>query len=502
MIHDKTQCGAPFLARLQRLGQGVIRSVWLICCVFIGLAGLSAAHHAGAQEPTAERSRRVAVLVDVDGAIGPANVRHVEIAIAEAHERHAELVILLLDTPGGLVTSMREMVAAIIASRIPVVGYVAPSGARAASAGTFIIYATHVAAMAPGTNIGAATPITMGMPGLPETDPNKKKEAEKADEEKSSDDKTEPASPKDPAKAKAVNDAVAFIRSLAELRDRNVGWAEEAVRKASSISANEALRLGVINLVARDVDALLSDLDGRKVVIGGKDETLSTKGLTVERVEPDALTELLKIITDPNIALILLMIGVYGLIFEFATPGSIGPGVVGAICLVLGLYALNQLPFNYTGLALVLIGVVCMVAEAFTPTFGVLGIGGLIAFVLGAVFLIDTDVPAFQLSWTVIAGTALASGLILIVLLGYALRAMHRSISGGVGGVVGNVAKVLDWSGSTGHVWVHGERWEARSSERLEGDQHVRVLRVDGLTLVVSPVLSEVSPQQSQEQGV
>ncbi|MFA9442086.1 MAG: nodulation protein NfeD, partial [Hyphomicrobium sp.] len=371
MIHDKTQCGAPFLARLQRLGQGVIRSIWLICCVFIGLAGLLAGHHAGAQEPAAERSRRVAVLLDVDGAIGPANVRHVEIAIAEAQERYAELVILRLDTPGGLVTSMREMVAAIIASHVPVVGYVAPSGGRAASAGTFIIYATHIAAMAPGTNIGAATPITMGIPGLPETDPNKKKEAEKADEEKSSDEKTEPIAPKDPAKAKAVNDAVAFIRSLAELRDRNVEWAEEAVRKASSISASEALRLGVINLIAPDVEQLLSDLDGRKVVIGGKDETLSTKGLTVERVEPDALTELLKIITDPNIALILLMIGVYGLIFEFATPGSIGPGVVGAICLVLGLYALNQLPFNYTGLALVLIGIGCMVAEAFTPTFGV-----------------------------------------------------------------------------------------------------------------------------------
>jgi membrane-bound serine protease (ClpP class) len=467
--------------------------------MLIGLAGLLSGHHAGAQDPAAERARRIAVLIDVDEAIGPASVRHVETAIAEAEERRAELIILRMDTPGGLVTSMREMVAAIIASRVPVVGYVAPSGARAASAGTFIIYATHIAAMAPGTNIGAATPITMGMPGLPETDPSKKKDEEKTEGDKTNDDK---AMPKDPAKAKAVNDAVAFIRSLAELRDRNVEWAEEAVRKAASISASEALRLGVINLIAPDVEQLLSDLDGRKVVIGGKDETLSTKGLAVERVEPDALTELLKIITDPNIALILLMIGVYGLIFELATPGSIGPGVVGAICLVLGLYALNQLPFNYTGLALVLIGVVCMVAEALTPTFGVLGMGGLIAFVLGAAFLIDTDVPAFQLSWTVIGGTALASGLILMGLLGYVLRALGRPISGGVGGVVGNVAKVMDWSASTGHVWVHGERWEARSNEPLKVGQHVRVLRIDGLTLVVSPVLSEASSSQPQEQGV
>jgi len=409
---------------------------------------------------------------------------------------------LRLDTPGGLVTSMREMVAAIIGSRVPVVGYVAPSGARAASAGTFIIYATHVAAMAPGTNIGAATPITMGMPGLPEADPNKKKIEEKANGDKTDEEKAEKSVPKEPAKAKAVNDAVAFIRSLAELRDRNVEWAEEAVRKASSISASEALRLGVIDLIAPDVDALLRDVDGRKVVVGSKDETLSTKGLAVERIEPDTLTEILNIITDPNIALILLMIGVYGLIFEFATPGSIGPGVVGAICLVLGLYALNQLPFNYAGLALVLIGIVCMVAEAFTPTFGMLGFGGLVAFVLGAAFLIDTDIPAFQLSWTVIAGTALASGLILIVLLGYVVRTLSRPVSGGVGGVVGNVAKVLDWSGSTGHVWVHGERWEARSNEPLNVDQHVRVLRIDGLTLVVSPALSQASPEQSQEQGV
>jgi membrane-bound serine protease (ClpP class) len=496
MIDDRTQSGVPILARHRRLRQGVIG------CVLAGLAGLLAAHHAGAQEPTAERSRPVAVLVEVDGAIGPASVRHVETAIAEAEERYAEVVILQLDTPGGLVTSMREMVAAIIASRVPVVGYVAPSGARAASAGTYIIYATHIAAMAPGTNIGAATPITMGMPGLPETDPNKKNAAEKTDEDKPSDDKTEPVAPKDPAKAKAVNDAVAFIRSLAELRDRNVEWAEEAVRKASSISANEALRLDVINLVSPDIEHLLSDLDGRKVLVAGKDETLSTKGLTVERIEPDVLTEILNIITDPNIALILLMIGVYGLIFEFATPGSIGPGVVGAICLVLGLYALNQLPFNYTGLTLVLIGIVCMVAEAFTPTFGVLGIGGLVAFVLGAAFLIDTDVPAFQLSSTVIAATGLASALILIVLLGYVLRSLRRPISGGVGGVVGNMAKVMDWSGTAGHVWVHGERWEARASERLEVDQQVRVLRIDGLTLVVSPVLTEASPEQSQEQGV
>jgi membrane-bound serine protease (ClpP class) len=380
------------------------------------------------------------------------------------------------------------MIAAIIGSRVPVVGYVAPSGARAASAGTYILYATNIAAMAPGTNVGAATPISLGVPGLPG-----------GESEKKGDNKDE--MPADASKAKAVNDAVAFIRSLAELRGRNVKWAEDAVRKAVSISAVQALKLGVIDVIADDVENLLTAIDGFKVKIGKTEQTLATKGLSVKRVEPDSLTEILSILTDPNVALILMMIGVYGLIFEFATPGSIGPGVVGAICLVLGLYALNQLPFNYAGLALLLIGIVCMVAEAFTPTFGVLGLGGLIAFVLGAAFLIDTDVPAFQLSWTVIGGTAAASGLMLTVLLGYVWRMMRRPVAGGELGLVGREARVMDWSGTAGHVFVHGERWAARSPEPLNEGQSVRVLRLDGLTLVVTADASAKPLAQPQDQG-
>jgi len=478
---------------LLHLRAGTVRGLWPIVVVLIGLFCLMAGGVAIGQEPGAQRSRGVAVLVDVDGAIGPATERHVEMAIADAESRSAEIVVLRMNTPGGLVTSMREMISAIIASRVPVVGYVAPSGGRAASAGTYILYATNIAAMAPGTNVGAATPISMGLPGLPQMDSKK--------EEKDKDETEEVVAPKDPAKAKSVNDAVAFIRSLAELRGRNVEWAEEAVRKAVSISASEALKLGVIDLIAPDVDSLLRELDGRKIPFLGREETLATDGLAVERIEPDTLTELLKIITDPNVALILLMIGVYGLIFEFATPGSIGPGVVGAICLVLGLYALNQLPFNYAGLALVMIGIVCMVAEAFTPTFGILGAGGLFAFVLGAAFLIDTDVPAFQLSWAVIAGTAIASALILTLLLGYVWRAMRQPVAGGVMEVVGSPAKVMDWHGSKGHVFIHGERWEARSDERLRKNQSVWVLSSDGLTLEVSAEPAEASSHQSEEQG-
>lgn len=470
-------------------------ALWMGALV-LGLAGIAGSAGVRAQAPALEASGSVALQVDIDGAIGPASVRHVTRAIEKAQQdRAVEVIILRINTPGGLVTSMREMIAAIIGSRVPVVGYVAPSGARAASAGTYILYATNIAAMAPGTNVGAATPVSLGGPGLPGG------EADKKDDEKDSD-----GTPADPGKAKSMNDAVAFIRSLAELRGRNVQWAEDAVRKAESISASEALRLGVIDLIADDVDGLLAGINGFKVTIGKSEQTLATKALKVERVEPDTLTEILSIITDPNVALILMLIGVYGLIFEFATPGSIGPGVVGAICLVLGLYALNQLPFNYAGLALILIGVGFMIAEAFTPTFGVLGAGGLVAFVIGAAFLFDTDVPGFQLSWTVIAGAALLSALLLTLLLGYVWRTLRQPLAEGELGLVGRPAKVLDWSGNEGHVFVHGERWSARTSEPLpEGQlsegQSVRVLRLDGLTLVVSARAPEGQTPQPQDQG-
>jgi membrane-bound serine protease (ClpP class) len=451
---------------------------------------------ARSQDAAPEQTGRAALLVELEGAVGPASVRHVASAIKEAQQdRSTELIILRMNTPGGLVTSMREMIAAIIGSRVPVIGYVAPSGARAASAGTYILYATNVAAMAPGTNVGAATPIELGMPGMPDRAPEKKKDGDGKG-------KGENESLPDVGKAKAMNDAVAFIRSLAELRGRNAKWAEEAVREAASVSANEALKLGVINVIADDVESLLSAVDGSKVTIGKTEHTLSTKGLTVRRIEPGALTKFLSIITDPNVALILLMIGVYGLIFEFATPGSFGPGIVGAVCLVLGLYALNQLPLNYAGLALLLIGIGCMIAEAFTPTFGVLGVGGLVAFVLGATFLFDTDVPAFRLSWTVIGGTAILSGLMLTVLLGYVWRMLRRPVAGGELGLVGRTARVMDWSGTAGHVWVHGERWAAQSHEPLAVGQSVEVLRLDGLSLVVTASSREASDPQPQDQGV
>src|SRR6266481_7025304 len=357
---------------------------------------------------SAEEGGRPALMIEIDGAIGPATARYVKEALTTAGERRVEVVILRLNTPGGLATSMREIIADGLASSVPVIGYVAPSGAHAASAGTYILYATHIAAMAPGTNLGAATPVQIGgpLPGLPGSAPDKDNK----------DDAQQPAL-KDAMTAKATNDAVALIRSLAELRGRNADWAEKAVREAASLSASGALQAKVIDLVARNPTELLHLIDGRTVELAGGDaRQLATKGLTIERLDPGWLIRLLSVITDPNVAFILLMVGIYGLIFEFFTPGAIAPGVVGTICLLLGLYALNMLPINYAGLALMLLGIAFLVVETFNPTV-VLGLGGVAAFLLGAAMLFRIEAPGYQLSWTVVIITmAMIVSLIVMLL--------------------------------------------------------------------------------------
>lgn len=456
----------------------------------VGLWGITATT---AQE-SASGPGGVAVLTVIDGPIGPATVHHVEDTLSQARARGAVLAILQLNTPGGLASSMREIISEILASPIPVAGYVAPPGAHAASAGTYIMYATHVAAMAPGTNLGAATPVQIGgMPGGPPTDrePPGDGAEEKTDDDADKSRDTPPAERRSPTapgtamEAKAVNDAVAFIRSLADMHGRNADWAEKAVREAASLSAEDALKENVIDLMANDVPGLLAAIDGRTVTVLGQERTLATGGLHVETIEPGTLTRLLAVLSNPNVAFILMMIGVYGLIFEFANPGSIGPGVIGAICLVLGLYALNQLPLDTAGLALVGLGLALMVAEAFTPTFGVLGIGGLVAFIIGAIMLIDTDVPAYQLSWPVIAGTAVVSGGLLAFVLGYVMRAHRRPVHSGAEDMIGSPAEVIDWAGGTGHVQAHGERWQARGSGSFMPGDSVRIKGLNGLTLEV-----------------
>jgi membrane-bound serine protease (ClpP class) len=441
----------------------------------VGVAALIACLLPG----SAEESSHLAMTVTIDGAIGPASASYVKEALAKAAERRAEVVLLQMNTPGGLNSSMREIIADVLASPVPVIGYVAPSGAHAASAGTYILYATHIAAMAPGTNIGAATPVQVGgaLPGLPSGTPDKDgKDKKDADQQ---------GEPKDAMTAKVTNDAVAFIRSLAELRNRNADWAEKAVREAATLSANGALAAHAIDLVARDPAELLRQLDGRVVeVAGGKTQRLATKDAVVEAIDPGWVSRFLAVITDPNVAFILLMVGIYGLIFEFMSPGAVAPGVVGAICLLIGLYALNLLPINYAGLALMLVGIVLLAVEAFNPTV-VIGLGGIVAFVLGALMLFRGEAPGYRLSWWVIDITAAVFVGLALFVLGSLRRAARAPARVGVQTMLGLPAEVLDWNGNEGHVFAHGERWQARGAEPFAPGEIAEVANVNGLTLLI-----------------
>jgi membrane-bound serine protease (ClpP class) len=445
----------------------------LLLCLAATLAALFAP--AFAQQ--AAQPRRV-VLIEIDGVIGPPSARHLRDALEKAEDINANALILQINTPGGLETSMRDMAEDIQAAPVPVIGFVAPPGGRAASAGTFILYATHVAAMAPGTNVGAASPVELGAPPTPTP-------GDRAPEEAAKETKKQVESG-DTMSRKAMNDAVAFIRSLAEKSGRNVEWAEQAVRDAASVSAQEALRLGVIDLMADNVDDLLNKVDGRSVNVQGRTRTLQTRGATIERIEPSFMTRVLDVLANPNIALLLMMIGVYGIIFELANPGTWVPGVIGVIALVLGLYALNQLEANYAGIALIALGVALMIAEAFTPTWGALGIVGIAAFLFGSAMLIDADLPPqYQLSWPLIIGLAALTAGFVVLVVGYAVRAHRKRITTGAEGLVGQRARVLEWSNGEGFVWAEGERWQAEGPADLKPNQNVRITRLESLRLHV-----------------
>ncbi|OMG71914.1 NfeD family protein [Burkholderia ubonensis] len=494
----------PLSARVARAA--LFAALLVVCAV------AAAPRAANAPPPAA---RPPIIVIPVSGAIGPASADFIVRSLGRAAKERAPLAILQLDTPGGLDSSMRVIIKAILGSPVPVAAFVGPSGARAASAGTYIVYASHVAAMAPGTNLGAASPVQFGIGGAPGGAPPSPTGGPASPASGASGASgTLPSDTQSTEARKVMHDSAAYIRGLAQLRGRNAEWAERAVREAVSLSASEAHAQHVVDVVALDPADLARQLDGRTVTTSAGAQHLATAHAPLVVVEPDWRSRFLSIITDPNVALILLTFGIYGLFFEFANPGFVLPGLVGTICLLIGLFAMQLLPVNYAGLGLVLLGLACLVAEAFLPTFGVLGFGGIASFTIGALMLIDTDVPGYGIPWPLIASLGLTGGLLVVGVSSLALRARRRPVVTGAEAMVGSIGEVLDDGlvpdqpqtaggpepSAAGWALVRGERWRVACSAPLAAGCRVRVTGRQGLMLTVAPLYDRPPPPLKGEQ--
>jgi membrane-bound serine protease (ClpP class) len=443
-----------------------MRKRFLSCCIklfFILLCSLS----------FAARAENNIVLLNINGAIGPATQDYIERGLHYAETQHAKLIILQLDTPGGLESATHSIDKAILASTIPVVTFVAPTGARAASAGTFILYASSIAAMAPGTHVGAASPVNILSPSSKTTETST---LNKIDNQNLS-----------TLERKAQNDAAANIISLAEQNGRNAAWAEQAVRNASSLSATQALQQKVVDIIALDVPDLLKKINGRTLILHGSPQTLSTLNMTVDEYKPDWRNQFLSIITNPNIAYILLLIGIYGLFLEFYHPGFILPGVAGLISLLIALYAFQLLPVNYVGFALLLMGIIFMIIEVLITSFGVLGVAGIIAFVMGSILLLDVNSPGYKIAWSLIMTMTALTVLFFLLIITLAIRAMRKKVMTGREGLIGASGEVIEHQRHHWIVRVQGETWQAKSAMTLTPGQAIRVRDVSGITLSVEP---------------